>query len=126
DPMPGMCPPPSPNNTSGMGGDSHDMEMHMTFFWGKNTLILFDGWPGYDRIGMYILSIIVIFSFALIMELLSFLLSLRRTHSGIRVLQTAAYGLRVGLAYLVMLAIMSFNGGIFLAAVAGHVAGFFI
>ncbi|THU57994.1 hypothetical protein C4D60_Mb03t09440 [Musa balbisiana] len=58
----------------------------MTFLWGKNSEILFTGWPG-TRGGMYALA------------------------------------LGVGLAYLVMLAVMSFNGSVLIVAVAGHALG---
>ncbi|KAL2486428.1 Copper transporter 6 [Abeliophyllum distichum] len=88
--MGGMSPPTPP------GAVHHrHMMMHMTFFWGKNTEILFTGWPGYD-------------------------------HPGHGLLQTLMYAIRIALAYIVMLAVMSFNGGVFLVAVAGHTVGFFV
>nr|GMD87442.1 copper transporter 1-like [Ipomoea batatas]GME06603.1 copper transporter 1-like [Ipomoea batatas] len=47
------------------------MMMHMTFFWGKNTEVLFSWWPGYDQLGMYILSLVVVFLLAVLVEWLS-------------------------------------------------------
>ena len=40
--------------------------------------------------------------------------------------QTLLHAIRIGLAYMVMLALMSFNGGVFLVAVAGHAVGFLV
>ena len=40
--------------------------------------------------------------------------------------QTCIYALRMGLVYLVMLSVMSYNLGVFIVAVAGHAAGFFL
>ncbi|KAL8516255.1 hypothetical protein ACS0TY_014786 [Phlomoides rotata] len=122
----GAAPPPS-NGTMPM--HHHHMMMHMTFFWGKNAEILFDGWPGVNNLGMYVLALIVIFLFALIIEWLSNCHVLKEKLSSSAVaeglMQTAMYALRIGLAYLVMLAVMSFNAGVFLVAVAGHTVGFF-
>ncbi|XP_075481289.1 copper transporter 6-like [Primulina tabacum] len=121
------------------GGASNDnmtmmnpghMLMHMTFFWGKNVEILFSGWPGYDRLGMYILALVVVFLLALFVEWLSHCSILRETsgHVGVAsgMVQTVVHALRVGLAYLVMLAVMSFNAGVFIVAVARHTLGFFL
>ncbi|OAY67780.1 Copper transporter 6, partial [Ananas comosus] len=41
--------------------------VHMTFFWGKNSEILFSGWPG-ARGGMYALALIVVFLLAVLVE----------------------------------------------------------
>lgn len=99
------------------------MIMHMTFFWGKDAEILFDGWPGRDRLGMYLLALAAIFFLAVAVEWLSHCTVLKERRS--RILQTLMYAVRIGLAYLVMLAVMSFNSGVFLIAVAGHAIGFF-
>jgi copper transporter 1 len=134
-PMP-MAPPPSPP-----GGGGMRMRMrytHMTFFWGKDSEILFAGWPG-ARGGMYALALVAVFALAFLLEFLgsrgldaAALLLPRagdgRDGRGVRVAagvaRAAVHALRVGVAYLLMLALMSFNGGVLLVAVAGHAAGF--
>ncbi|KAI5675080.1 hypothetical protein M9H77_06030 [Catharanthus roseus] len=133
--MPGMSPPTQMNNNS---NDHHTMMMmmpHMTFSWSKNAEILFSGWPG-TRTGMYVLALIFVFILSLLVEFLSddaagckwivknkddgSISSLRA------VLETIRHGLKTTLAYLIMLAVMSFNVGVLIVAVAGHVFGFLI
>ncbi|XP_060175073.1 copper transporter 6-like [Lycium barbarum] len=130
-----MAPPPSSaamnNGTGGGGGmmmNHRHMMMHMTFFWGKNTEILFSGWPGYDNLGMYILALVVVFFMAIFVEFLSHsnYINENADHVTAGLLQTTLYGLRIGLAYIVMLAVMSFNGGVFLVAIVGHSLGFLV
>ncbi|XVE59338.1 hypothetical protein DITRI_Ditri05aG0038100 [Diplodiscus trichospermus] len=104
------------------------MIMHMTFFWGKNAEILFSGWPGTGT-GMYVLALIVVFLLGFLVEWISHSQLIKpdsTSHVVAGLVQTLLHALRVGLAYLVMLAIMSFNGGVFLAAVAGHTLGFLL
>jgi len=128
-----MAPPPSPPGGGGMGM-RRMRYTHMTFFWGKNSEILFTGWPGADG-GMYALALVAVFALALLLEFLGS----RRLHALLPAAPAAGTGkrraaaggaraavhaLRTGGAYLFMLAIMSFNGGVLLAAVAGHAAGF--
>ncbi|GLT66981.1 hypothetical protein SLA2020_393190 [Shorea laevis] len=121
-------PMPDMNGTSGMGmNQHHHMMMHMTFFWDKNSEILFSGWPG-TRAGMYAVALVVVFLMAFLIEWLSHSRFIRPDSDDVvaGITQTLLHGLRVGVAYLVMLAVMSFNGGVFLAAVAGHTLGFFL
>ncbi|KAE8691777.1 Copper transporter 6 [Hibiscus syriacus] len=106
----------------------HKMMMHMTFFWGSDAQILFSGWPGTST-GMYVLALIVVFVLAFTSEFVSNCRLLKPgsdNHVTAGLVQTLLHALRVGLAYLVMLAIMSFNGGVFLAAVSGHLLGFLL
>ncbi|XAR60664.1 hypothetical protein NMG60_11034128 [Bertholletia excelsa] len=121
-----MVPPPSMGmvNTTAMPR-MHKMMMHMTFFWGKKAEILFSGWPG-SHSGVYWLALVVIFAMAVLVEWLSYCRIIKdgsnRVAAGL--IQTLMHAIRVGLAYMVMLGVMSFNGGVFLAAVAGHAVGF--
>lgn len=125
--MPGMSPPPPSTPMNGTDGMHHKMMMHMTFFWGKETLILFSGWPGTST-GMYVLALVFVFVLAVLVEWLS---HCRLVKPGSRnvaagLIQALVHAVRVGLAYMVMLAVMSFNGGVFIVAVAGHLVGFLI
>ncbi|KAG7572600.1 Ctr copper transporter [Arabidopsis suecica] len=123
-------PPPSPSSSSSSSMANHNnsdmIVMHMTFFWGKHTEILFSGWPGTSS-RMYALCLIVVFLFAVIVEWLAHSSILRGRGSTSRaagLAQTAVYTLKTGLAYLVMLSVMSFNGGVFIVAIAGFAVGF--
>ncbi|KAL5214077.1 hypothetical protein ABZP36_003229 [Zizania latifolia] len=130
-----MAPPPQ---------QQHKMEMmmHMTFFWGDRVVVLFRGWPGERGAGMYLLCLLFVLALAALTEVLPVLSSLlaRRGAGGSgslsssggpapassAALLTAVHAARMGLAYLVMLAVMSFNVGVLLAAVAGHALGFLL
>ncbi|VYS53634.1 unnamed protein product [Arabidopsis thaliana] len=123
----GNMPPPSPSSMVNHT-NSNMIMMHMTFFWGKNTEILFSGWPG-TSLGMYVLCLIVVFLLAVIVEWLAHSSILRGRDSTSRakgLVQTAVYTLKTGFAYLVMLAVMSFNGGVFIVAIAGFAVGFML
>uniref|UniRef100_A0ACD5VWT8 Uncharacterized protein n=1 Tax=Avena sativa TaxID=4498 RepID=A0ACD5VWT8_AVESA len=98
--------------------------MHMTFYWGTRSEILFDGWPGARGGGMYALALAAVFALAVLLEFLGGYLS----KSGRRALAAGAavHAVRVGGGYVLMLALMSFNVGVLLAAVAGHAAGFLL
>ncbi|KAF5751408.1 copper transporter 1-like [Tripterygium wilfordii] len=110
----------------GMGMGMDDMT-HMTFFWGKNAEVLFKGWPGHSS-GMYALSLIVVFVLAIIVEWLSHcqLIKADTNHVSAGLLKTVMHALRVGVSLVLMLAVMSFNVGVFLAALVGHTVGFLL
>lgn len=121
--MEGMGPPPA----GGMMMRKH--YMHMTFYWGWKSEILFAGWPG-SRGGMYALALIAVFALAVVLELLgSRALESRLPSSSTAgrcaaAARTAVHAGRMGVAYVLMLALMSFNVGVLLFAVAGHAAGY--
>ncbi|TKW17009.1 hypothetical protein SEVIR_5G337400v4 [Setaria viridis] len=132
--MGAMAPAPFPPGGAHGGGMGMRRKryIHMTFYWGKNSEILFTLWPGADG-GMYALALVAVFALAVLLEFLGSrrldsLLPTAAAGANKRVAAGAAraavHALRMGGAYLLMLALMSFNGGVLLVAVAGHAAGF--
>ncbi|GMP85672.1 hypothetical protein CsSME_00038739 [Camellia sinensis var. sinensis] len=103
-----------------------DMVMHMSFYWGKDVIVLFQGWPN-DSLGMYILALLFVFLLAAATEVLSISPAVKPGKSPMNsgLTQAIVHALRMGLAYMVMLSVMSFNLGIFIVAVVGHTVGFF-
>ncbi|KAH7553769.1 hypothetical protein ACOSP7_029380 [Xanthoceras sorbifolium] len=103
--------------------------MHMSFYWGKDAIIFFSGWPE-KSLGMYVLALCFVFLLGLAVEVLSVSPQLTaggRSNSMLGVfVQACVYGVKMGFAYLVMLSVMSYNLGVFIVAVAGHTAGFFL
>ena len=101
--------------------------VHKTFFWGHVTEVLFPGWPGTNS-AMYGLSLVFVFALAFIVECITHSEFVRPGSVDLTasLLRTAVHTVRSGLAYMVMLAVISFNGGVFIAALCGHTVGFFI
>ncbi|KAL6620516.1 hypothetical protein ACP70R_035655 [Stipagrostis hirtigluma subsp. patula] len=113
----GMAPPAA-------AAAAHRMERRMrtAFYWGIEPEILFPGWPGARGGVSYAVALAAVFALALLLELLA---GCRGRPESPRVTAASAvHALRVGVAYLLMLALMSFDGGVLVAAVAGHAAGF--
>lgn len=107
--------------------DSMMMMMRNSFFWSKDVIILFSGWPNHSP-SMYILALFFVFLLATAVEILSIPPALKpsMTPAVAALVQSLVHALRVGLSYLVMLAVMSFNVGVLLVAIAGHAVGFFL
>ncbi|KAL6275752.1 hypothetical protein ACE6H2_019353 [Prunus campanulata] len=105
------------------------MKTHFTYFLGNTTEIMFSGWPG-QSLESYMLALVSVFLLSLVVEWLSHTKLIdgstadNYVSDGLK--QTLMYAIRVGLAYLVMLAVMSFNVGVLLAAISGYSVGFLI
>ncbi|XP_054785690.1 copper transporter 1-like [Prosopis cineraria] len=104
--------------------------IHKTLYWGHKAYVLSPCWPG-DNAAMYGLALVFVFAMAVLVEWLSFtdMVKLKPGKNDdvvAGVLRTAIYGVRTGLSYMVMLAVMSFNGGVFIVAIVGHVIGFIV
>ncbi|KAG7555959.1 Ctr copper transporter [Arabidopsis suecica] len=123
--------------------------MHMTFYWGIKATILFDFWKT-DSWLSYILTLIACFVFSAFYQYLEnrriqfkSLSSSRRpppprsssgvsaplipksgTRSAAKAASVLLFGVNAAIGYLLMLAAMSFNGGVFIAIVVGLTVGY--
>eukprot|EP01018_Ginkgo_biloba_P015558 Gb_28691 [translate_table: standard] len=119
--------------------------MHMTFYWGKQVTLLFDDWKTQTWLS-YSLTLVAVFLFSVFHE---YIVNLRSRFNGVSTakdpsdlrvpflrkpsnaytskgVESVLFGLNAGLGYLLMLAVMSFNGGVFIAAILGFIVGYFI
>ncbi|GAB4833897.1 hypothetical protein Ancab_032144 [Ancistrocladus abbreviatus] len=108
---------PPPSNTVG----SHKMLLHTAFFWGKDSQFLFPGWPGTST-AMYVVALLFVFALAVLVECLSHIQIIKPGSNRIAAgfFRTGLHAVRAGLHYLVILAVISYNGGVFIAALVGH------
>ncbi|PSS15457.1 Copper transporter like [Actinidia chinensis var. chinensis] len=113
--------------------------MRITMYWGKDVTLLFDWWRT-DSWPSYALSLLACFLFSLFYQYLEdrrlrfnstaadrlsqpLLSKIGRTRG---LAAAALFGFNAAIGYLLMLAIMSFNGGVFLAIVFGISVGYFL
>ncbi|XP_013616439.1 PREDICTED: copper transporter 5 [Brassica oleracea var. oleracea] len=116
--------------------------MHMTFYWGIKATILFDFWKT-DSWLSYILTLLACFVFAAFYQYLENrrlqfkslsstrgvsapLIPKSGTRSAAKAASVLLFGVNAAIGYLLMLAAMSFNGGVFIAIVVGLTAGYLV
>lgn len=120
--------------------------MHMTLYWGIKVTLLFDSWKT-DSWFSYLLSLLACFLFSAFYQYLEDrrirfkaiavsnppqqpptvnapLLTPKRRASSAKFATALLFGINSAIGYLLMLAIMSFNGGVFLAIVLGLTVGY--
>ncbi|XP_073129400.1 copper transporter 5 [Henckelia pumila] len=116
--------------------------MHMTFYWGRKVTILFDFWKTDSWIS-YLLSLAACFLISLFYQYMEnrrlqfkkppppssstpLISSKLKKWSPARFAGAILFGLNSAIGYLLMLAIMSFNGGVFIAVVLGLGVGYLL
>lgn len=118
----------------------------MTFYWSRYVTLLFDSWKT-DSWASYALTLLACFLFSAFYQYMedkrirvSRLSSSKPTGmeapllerkvvgkiSAARIAGTVLFGINSALGYLLMLGIMSFNGGVFLAVVLGLMIGYLV
>ncbi|XP_047049475.1 copper transporter 5.1-like [Lolium rigidum] len=128
--------------------------MHMTFYWGTSATILFDGWKTSAWAGYLLSLLALFLAAAFYQYLEAFRIRLKLLASAkadplpppagsdarapllgpgsalagcrwpAKVATAALFGVNAGIGYLLMLAVMSFNGGVFIAVIVGLAAGY--
>ncbi|KAM0952501.1 putative Ctr copper transporter [Dioscorea sansibarensis] len=131
---------PSPSFVSKM--------MHMTFYWGKTVTILFDSWRTDSWLGyaLSLLAVLIAAAFYQYMEdrrirfkilarsksppsppsVQTPLLLSSSASAFARLAASVIFGVNSAIGYLLMLAVMSFNGGVFVAVIIGLAVGYFL
>ncbi|KAH7519309.1 hypothetical protein FEM48_Zijuj08G0022400 [Ziziphus jujuba var. spinosa] len=126
----------------------------MTFNWGKKVILLISSWKTHSWTG-YLLTLLACFLFSAFYQYMEdrrlrfktlssssssvnssslsvgapLLFKLNRGRRGLRHARVATavlFGVNSAIGYLLMLAIMSFNGGVFIAIVLGLSVGYFL
>lgn len=122
---PSPSPSPSPSRSPSFG--THKVMFHTAFYWGKAHQILFPGWPG-SSTGMYVLAVFLVFSLAILVECFSYCQLIKPGPNRVAdcFFKIGIRAVRAGISYMVILAVMSYNAGIFIAAIVGHVVGYMV
>ncbi|PIN08419.1 Copper transporter [Handroanthus impetiginosus] len=124
------------------------MKMHMTLYWSNEVTLLFDSWTTKSW-PSYALALLLCFLFSVFYQFLEALrLRLKSAPTSanpslpsvntpliarkfdqnwrIRLGLAGLFGVNSAIGYLIMLAIMSFNGGVLLAVVLGSTVGYYV
>ncbi|KAE8658002.1 Copper transporter 5.1 [Hibiscus syriacus] len=122
--------------------------MHMTLYWGKHVTLLIDSWKT-DSWLSYLLTLLACFIFASFYQYMedrrlrfrslassnpspptygggSAVPLLPNYRNSAKFATALLFGINSAIGYLLMLAIMSFNGGVFLAIVLGLAVGYLL
>ncbi|KAF5804660.1 putative Ctr copper transporter [Helianthus annuus] len=124
--------------------------MHMTFYWSNNLTLFINSWATNSWFS-YFLTLTILFLFSIFSQFMEdHRLRLRLLTSsttaavaiekapllysnffsgggrGARFVGSVLFGINSGINYLLMLAVMSFNGGVFVAIVVGLAVGYWL
>ncbi|KAE8077167.1 hypothetical protein FH972_015757 [Carpinus fangiana] len=124
--------------------------MHMTFYWGRDVTLLFDSWKtsSWASYSLTLLACLIVSAFYQYLEdrrvrlkivssgkppaqieaplLQGTILGGGGKWSPARIGGAVLFGVNSAIGYMLMLAVMSFNGGVFVAIVLGLAIGYLI
>lgn len=90
----------------------------MYFYWGTDVVFLLEKWTITDNTGVFLLACLLSFLVAILVEFLN-----------TRVIYSDAFyalvhSVQLFSSYMLMLVLMTFNGGLFLAVILGYTIGY--
>ena len=95
------------------------MIMEMYFYWSNKVVFLLSNWETTNS-GQYFACLLASFLVAVFVEFLS---SLKIKNDLVHML---IYATRLFFSYMLMLVLMTFNGGLFIAVMLGYTVGYFL
>ncbi|KAM1021667.1 hypothetical protein ACFX2I_042736 [Malus domestica] len=127
--------------------------MHMTFYWSRQVTLLFDSWKTdtWTSYSLTVLACLLVPAFYQYLEALRVRIKRAASSSSLksasdapirapllaaklggaggrfsagRLAESVLFGVNAAIGYMIMLAIMSFNGGVFVAIVVGLAIGY--
>lgn len=98
---------------------------HSGFWFGRDVEILFTGWPvNYGHFHLFI-ALILVFMLSTVAQIFSMTpMTAPKMVPKSLVQHAALHGLRTLITYLVLLCVITFNVGVILTVLLGHVAGY--
>ncbi|KAL3536458.1 hypothetical protein ACH5RR_004919 [Cinchona calisaya] len=101
-------------------------------FWASYMMRFFPGWPSHQSLGEYCFSMLLVFLLAFTVEFCSNIdpINIKRRSHRLKIkgllLDAALHGLRMFMAYLLIISVITTDFMFLLAALTGHTAGNFI
>lgn len=92
--------------------------MEMYFYWGTDVVFLFKGWTITNNTGVYMIALAASFLFAVLIEFLN----TRKIESNL--LYALVQAFQLWTSYMLMLVLMTFNAGLFIAIMLGYTLGY--
>ena len=104
---------------------SRRMAVHSGFWFGADVEILFSGWPlGHGHFHFY-LALLLVFMLSMVAQMYAMTpMSTPKIVPKSLINHAALHGLRTLIAYLVLLCVITFNVGVIITVLLGHVAGY--
>lgn len=101
------------------------MGQHSGLWFGTDVEILFNGWPRGHGYFQFLLGLILVFLISVVAQMCAMTpMTAPKMAAKSLIHHAALHGFRTLIAYLVVLCVITFNAGVIITALVGHVAGY--